>query len=151
MALLVEYKCEQTIPKHITIQHKIYQAHKDESNISMQDINTSERQRAITNTGDLFQGLSTLALRPRLQHYEGFSLSHRITQRRNTYNGFTLELLRLTSPSLVPARTTHASTLACRGRTSTPSSHQNSKQREPASPPPQIQDRTLGDLNTLIT
>ena len=43
MALLVEYKCEQTIPKHITIRHKIYQAYKDKGNISMQDIKISER------------------------------------------------------------------------------------------------------------
>ena len=43
MALLIEYKCEQSNPKHITIKHKIYQAYKDESNVSMQDINTSER------------------------------------------------------------------------------------------------------------
>ena len=43
MTLLVEYKCEQTIPKHITIKHKIYQAYKEISNVSMQDINTSER------------------------------------------------------------------------------------------------------------
>ena len=42
----------------------------------MQDINTSERERerAIANTGELFRGSSTLALRPRLQHYEGFPL-----------------------------------------------------------------------------
>ena len=43
MALLVEYKYEQTIPKHKTIEYKIYQAYKDKGNISMQDINTSER------------------------------------------------------------------------------------------------------------
>jgi len=28
MALLVEYKCEQTNPKHVTIKHTIYQAYK---------------------------------------------------------------------------------------------------------------------------
>jgi len=54
-------------------------------------------------------------------------------------------------PSLVPARTTHASTLACRGRTSTPSSHKNSSQHELTSSPPQIQRWTLSDLYTLIT
>ena len=54
------------------------------------------------------------------------------------------------SPSLVPARTTHASTLTCRGHTSTPSSYKKSKQHEPASSPPQIQRWTLGDLYTLI-
>ena len=43
MALLVEYKCEQTIPKHITIEYKIYQAYKDIGNVCMKDINTSER------------------------------------------------------------------------------------------------------------
>ena len=43
MALLVEYKCEQTIPKHISIRHTIYNAYEDKSKISMQDINTSER------------------------------------------------------------------------------------------------------------
>ena len=40
----------------------------------MQDINKQEIERAIANTGDLFRGSSTLALRPRLQHYEGFPL-----------------------------------------------------------------------------
>ena len=40
----------------------------------MQDIKTSER--AIANMGDLFRDSSTLALRPRLQHYEGFPLSN---------------------------------------------------------------------------
>ena len=43
MALLVEYKCEQIIPKHITIKNTIYQVYKEISNVSMQDINTSER------------------------------------------------------------------------------------------------------------
>ena len=43
MALLVEYKCEQTIPKHITILARVYQASKDNGNVSMQDIKTSER------------------------------------------------------------------------------------------------------------
>ena len=43
MALLVEYKCEQTVPKHIIIKHKRYQAYKNKGNVSMQDINTSER------------------------------------------------------------------------------------------------------------
>ena len=33
-----------------------------------------DRERAIANTGDLFRGSGTLALRPRLQHYEGFPL-----------------------------------------------------------------------------
>ena len=42
----------------------------------MQEINTSERERerATAKTGDLFRGSSTLTLRPRLQHYEGFPL-----------------------------------------------------------------------------
>ena len=57
---------------------------------------TSERERewAIANTGDLFQGSSTLALCPRLQHYEGFSLKliPLDTRCRNSYNKFTLEL-----------------------------------------------------------
>ena len=43
MALLVEYKFVQTIPKHITILAQVYQVSKANSNVSMQDINTSER------------------------------------------------------------------------------------------------------------
>ena len=96
----------------------------------MQDINTMrDRERAIANMGDLFRGSSTLALRPCLQHYEGFPLEsippdHSVPQH---LQGVHTETLGLTSPSLVPTRTTHASTLACQGRTSTPSSHKNSK------------------------
>ena len=37
MALLVEYKCEQTIQAYNN-KHKIYQAYKEKNNISMQDI-----------------------------------------------------------------------------------------------------------------
>ena len=76
MALLVEYKCDQTILSIYQFKNKIYQAYKYKGNVSMQDINTSEREREkeIANTKDLFRGSSTLALRPRLQHYEGFPL-----------------------------------------------------------------------------
>ena len=54
-----------------------------------------EREMSNTNTGDLFRGSSTLALRSRLQHYEGFPLkrSHMITRCRNTYNKLPQELL----------------------------------------------------------
>ena len=50
--------------------------------------------------------------------------SHWITRCCNTYNEFTFEL---TSPSLVPTRTTHASILACRGCTSYNSSNHTSE------------------------
>ena len=69
--------------------------------------------------------------------------SHWITRCRNTYNEFTLELLGLTSPSIVLARTTH------RKHTSLPRPHlytELSLELETtriASPPPQIQSRTL--------
>ena len=79
--------------------------------MSMQDIKTSKRkrERTIANTGDLFRGSSTLALRPRLQHYEGFSLEsippdHSVPQH--------LQALGLPSPVHT------ASSLARRGRTS---------------------------------
>ena len=42
MALLVEYKCEPTIPKHITIWHKYIKQVMNMNNKNMQDINTSE-------------------------------------------------------------------------------------------------------------
>ena len=45
MALLVEYKYEQTILKHASMQAQVYQASKNISIASKQDINTSERQR----------------------------------------------------------------------------------------------------------
>ena len=73
MTLLVEYKCEQTIPSIYQFKHKIYQAYKDKSNVSMQDINTRDREQSETRE-DLFRGSSTLALRPRFQHYERFPL-----------------------------------------------------------------------------
>jgi len=50
------------------------------------------------------------------------SLGAAIPQRVHTRS------LGLTSHSIIPARTTHASTLACRGRISTPCFHKNSKQ-----------------------
>ena len=67
---------------------------------SMQDINKEtkrERERAITNTRDLFRGSSTLALHPRLRHTKDFhyNRSQWITRCRNTYNEFPLELLGL--------------------------------------------------------
>jgi len=43
LALLVEYKYDQTIPSIYQFKHKIYQAYKDKGNVSMHDINTSER------------------------------------------------------------------------------------------------------------
>ena len=43
MTLLVEYKCEQTIPKHITIKHTIFKHIRDMSNKHKQDIKISER------------------------------------------------------------------------------------------------------------
>ena len=112
-----------------------------------------ERERAIANMRDLFRGSSTLTLRPRLKHYENFSLEsippdHSEPQR---LQGVHTRTIRLTSPSLVPAITTQASTLAGRGPTSTLSSHKNSKQHEPASSPPQDKIEHFGDLNTLIT
>ena len=60
-----------------------------------------ERERAITNMRDLFRGSSTLALRPYLQHYEGFSLKtippdHSVPQ--HLQGEFTLELLGLSTP-----------------------------------------------------
>ena len=79
------------------------------------------RERAIANTGDLFRGSSTLAIRPRLQHYEGFPLKtippdHSV---RNTYERVhTRTPLDSLVPLLFPQEQTHASTLACRGRTS---------------------------------
>ena len=101
----------------------IYQAYKDEGNISMQDIKqVRDRERAIANTGDLFRGSSTLALRPRLQHYEGFPLEsippdHSVPQ--HLQGEFTLELLGLSSPVHT------ASPQARRGRTSnTESTHE---------------------------
>jgi len=43
MALLVEYECEQTIQVYINLSTSIYQAYKEISNVSIQDINTSDR------------------------------------------------------------------------------------------------------------
>ena len=85
--------------------------------------------------GELFQGSSIFALYPRLQHYEGFPLKlipqdHSVSQHLQRAPSRTL---RFASPLLVSTRTTYASTLACRGRTSTMSSLKNSTQREPAS------------------
>ena len=53
MALLVEYKCEQTISSIYQLSTSI-SAYKEINNISTQDISTSERERAIANTGELF-------------------------------------------------------------------------------------------------
>ena len=40
---MVEYKCEQTNPKHITIKHKYIKQVMDMNNKCMQDIKTSEK------------------------------------------------------------------------------------------------------------
>jgi len=60
-----------------------------------------ERERAITNTEDLFRESSILALCPRFQHYEGFSLKmipqdHSVPQHLQRVHTRTLGL---TSPS----------------------------------------------------
>ena len=44
MALLVEYKCEQTIQAYNNLA-QVYQAYKEINNISMPNINTSESER----------------------------------------------------------------------------------------------------------
>ena len=113
MSLLVQYKCEQTLTRIYSIEHKIYQAYKDIGNVSMQDINTSERdrerERAIANTGDLFRGSSTLALRLCLQHYEGFLLKtippdHSVPQH---LQGVHTRTLGLTSPLTCSRKNKH--------------------------------------------
>ena len=109
MALLVEYKCEQTIPKHITIKYTIKHI-RDMSNKHKQDIKTNERQREQSQTPEIcFEVRAPLLYVPAFNTMKDFHYkrSHRITWCRNTYNDFTLELFGLTSPSLVPARTTH--------------------------------------------
>ena len=110
MALLVEYKCEQTIPKHITIQHKMYQAYTDESNISMQDINTREREieREQSQTLEIcFEVRAPLLYVPAFNTMKDFheNRSHQTTRYRNTYKEFTLELLDSLVPLLAPVRT----------------------------------------------
>ena len=148
MALLVEYKCEQTIPKDITIQHKIYQAYKDESNISMQDIKTSERQREReqSQTREIcFEVRAPLLYVPAFNtmkdfHYKPIPPDHSVPQH---LQGVHTRILGLTSRSLVPSRTTHRKHTSLSRPHIYTSSHQSSKQREPASPPPQIQNRTL--------
>ena len=78
---------------------------KDTNNNSIQDINSSVREnKAIANTGELFRGSSTLALRPRLQHYEEFPLEsisqdHSMSQHLQRV---TLELLDQQVPHLFP-------------------------------------------------
>ena len=76
MVLLVEYKCEQTIPSIYQLSTRNIKQVKDINNKHMQDIKTSEREREMSNHkhGNLFRGSSTLVLRSRLQHFEGLSL-----------------------------------------------------------------------------
>ena len=112
----------------------------------MQDINKwqRERERAITNTRDLFRGSSTLALYPRLRHYEGYPLCSIPMDHSSVPQH--LQTLGLSSPVYT------ASPPARRGRTSNKSSHTNSKQpRTHSSVSSRNKKRSLGDLNTLIT
>ena len=100
-------------------QTQVYQAYKDIGSVSMQDINTSERQREQSQTREIcFEVRAPLLYIPTFNTMKDFNQnrSHRITRCRNTYKECTLELLDSLVPSLVPARTTHASILACRGR-----------------------------------
>ena len=54
------------------MKHKYIKHIKEIDNISMQDINTREIERAIANTGDLFRGSSTLTLCPAFNIMEDF-------------------------------------------------------------------------------
>ena len=143
MTLLVEHKCEQAIPSIYQFKHKYIKQVMKMNNKSMQEINTSKRYRESNRKhGRIISRFEhPCSTSPTSTLWKTFTInwSYWITRCRNTYNEFTLELLGLTSPSLIPARTTHASTLAYRGRISTPRSHKNSKQYEPASSPSQIQ------------
>ena len=148
MALLVKYKCEQTIPKHITIKHKYkYQAYEDKDNKSMQDINKSKRQRVSNRKHGRFVSRfeHTCSTSPPSHlkdfHYKPILPDHSVPQH---LQGVPTRTLGLSSPFTRSRKNKHtASPLACRGRTSTTSSHQNSKHREPASPPPQNKMSTL--------
>ena len=91
-------------------------------------VNTSERE-SNRKHGRFVSRFEHLTLRPRLQHYEGFPLKtipldHSVSQHLQRVHTRTPEL---TSTSLVPTRTTHASILACRGCTSYNSSNHTSE------------------------
>ena len=98
---------------------------------------------------DLFRGSSTLALRPCLQHYEGFALKSiplDLSVPQHLQGEFILELLRLSSPVHT------ASPQAHRGRTSnTEFTHELETPRTRKSASSKYKKRSLGDLNTLIT
>ena len=93
----------------------IYQTYKDMNNISMQDKKYKREERwSITNTGELFRGLSHLLYILTFTATKEFPLKmilqdHSVPQYQQRAPSRTLGPA---SPSLVPARTTHASKLA---------------------------------------
>ena len=154
MTLLVGYKCEQIIPSIYSIKHKYIRHIKMRAIKSMQDIKYKWEMSNRKHGRFVSRFEHTCSFVPAFTTMKDFhynnparSLSARHLQWAPS------RTLGPANPSFVPARTTHANTLACRGRTSAPSSLKNSTQREPASssrPQPlqhcPIQGGTLGDL-----
>ena len=124
---------KQTTQAYTSMKHK-YIKHIKKWTIYACKIYKHKRERerkANANTGELFRGSSTLVLRHRLQHYEGFyynnparSLGAATPTTSSLKNSWTRKSL------TCPARITHTSTLGCWGRTSIMSSLKNSIQRE---------------------
>ena len=114
----------------------------------------SDRERAIANTGALFQGSCTLALRPRLQHYEGFPLKtippdHSVPQH---LQGVHTRTLGLTSPLTCSRKNKHTQVhyLA----EVAPLHRALIRTRNTANPQVRLlkyKDEVFGDHNTLIT
>ena len=75
LSLLSTSVSKQTTQACISIKHKLYQAYKDERNKNTQDIKTQVRGRdKQSQTQEICFEVRATTLRPRLQHYEGFSL-----------------------------------------------------------------------------
>ena len=111
LALLVEYECEQTIPKHITIKHNVYQARIDMNNKCMQDIKQVRDRESNHKHGRFVSRFEHPCSTSPPSTLEGFPLKidptgslGAATPTREVHTRTPLDSL---VPSLVPARTTH--------------------------------------------
>ena len=121
----------------------------------MQDINKKEIEREQSQTREIcFEVRAHLLYVPAFNtmkdfHYKPIPPDHSVSQ--HLQGEFTLELLGLSSPFTCSRKNTPQAHKLAEAAPQTKSSHANSKHREPASLPTQIQRWNFGDHNTLIT
>jgi len=115
MALLVKYKCEQTIPSIYQLSTRNIKQVIDINNKHMQDINTSEREMSNRKHGRFVSRFEhTCSTSPPSTLWRIFTITilqdHSVPQHLQWVHTRTLGL---TSPSLIPSRTTQHEPISC--------------------------------------